>query len=1167
MEDKEYLNYGKLYFIKVGISDDIKNNYFSPLIAINSYSNYIKKFEFIKDKAVAITSNDELILWEQDSKILNSNILFQSEINNKNKDDFLKNYFLLKNPIFVYNKIKMKNISINKTMCLGLDINGNALVWGDNEDGLLGLGYDITSVKSPFIIEELKDIVEISLSENHAVVLNSTGIPFSWGLGKYGELGQERSIYNPFPQQMNTEKLYSKVFCGNLITCFLDLEGHFSYFGVIIRSLNGNKSTITIKNLLNDEQNYDGRTLSFEKVIEELEKDKIIKVVIGNGFIGLLNSSGNVYTLEFNDKLTKLYSKYFCYNITVSNNELYGLAKNNISKNLMNNENHFSEKTNADYYLCKWSSNFETKDSIISDTWSTTIWKIKENFKIDFGYKFLDINNNYQNNMIFLLNTNINDKKENINYNTNLIFQFESEYNDSYNIQYKRVKSRNSTPVNDISINGLNKSRSLSKYLNKTYNNFFNKDNSNIGSFNYLRNNNENNFGLRNNNIRCKNKSNTINIKERNKAYILNIEKNNLDVNNKNDNICNICDDTLELKEKELIKYRNEINNIINNYKNKNKNIRSLNLGNIDKFNENSNKFGKDNSNIINNQGIISKNYYIPNSGRNYKNSLNSKNSNNSKFNNDNFNSNKNNNLNNYNQKDIEEFFGKESSNIIKNDISDIIGTSNTNLNFLSPNIDISNKRYNNFSISTNLMINSNKNNNIINNDTLNLSGGKTIDDKKVPQEFFSNNGDLSPCFSKGQDSLYLINSISTGRIINIDKSNNDFFSDDGNKQSKNNIEIKLDKNELYSISDSDKQQKVKKKQNLNIEIQDSNYKSSIENYYSNKKEINEFKISETDIYNIIDSNKFFFKKFKNKLLKNVQNKFILGRKERSYINKKSLSFNLSNNKIKLEKTFDKTLNKKYESSPNILFTEKKIINFTKQNKVKNKDIDLSEKNQEINKKLTLFNNKYFDILKSNNKNNSKGAKNEINNNFLSKQINSNQSLLSPQDSFGNNDYIYNEGRKTGKFHKLSEDTIKYNKNIENTSLNINKESNNINNDNLNNITDIFDLPLQINSNKSLKRKLNFVKISKNTLDYFLFLIDHCLRKIAFKKCIEEIANYQKNKEKRYAVKMIYRTMKKRIIFYKIKFYRRIRKIYRFILKYEERLKMLEIINNKKIKV
>ena len=37
----------------------------------------------------------------------------------------------------------------------------------------------------------------------------------------------------------------------------------------------------------------------------------------------MFSNSGDVYVLEFNDKLTKLYSKYFCYNITVTNNELY----------------------------------------------------------------------------------------------------------------------------------------------------------------------------------------------------------------------------------------------------------------------------------------------------------------------------------------------------------------------------------------------------------------------------------------------------------------------------------------------------------------------------------------------------------------------------------------------------------------------------------------------------------------------------------------------------------------------------------------------------------------------------------------------------------------------------------------------------------------------------
>ena len=201
MKEETNLNYGKLYFIDV--TQD-KTNLCGKITEINSYSNYIKQFQIIKGKAMGITSNGEMMAWQSDIKDLNSSNLLYSERekgNNEEKNIFKnKINYLLKNPIFIYNKIKLKNLSINKTMCLGLDINGNVLVWGENKDGLLGLVYDITSVKSPFIIEELKDIVEISLSENHAVVLNSLGAPFSWGLGKYGELGQERSIYNPFPQ-------------------------------------------------------------------------------------------------------------------------------------------------------------------------------------------------------------------------------------------------------------------------------------------------------------------------------------------------------------------------------------------------------------------------------------------------------------------------------------------------------------------------------------------------------------------------------------------------------------------------------------------------------------------------------------------------------------------------------------------------------------------------------------------------------------------------------------------------------------------------------------------------------------------------------------------------------------------------------------------------------
>ena len=131
-------------------------------------------------------------------------------------------------------------------MCIGLDVYHNVLVWGQSKEGLLGLGYEITSVETPTLIPKLKEIKEVSLSEYHAVALNINGNAFSWGLGKYGELGLERSIYTPSPQQILTETVYSKVFCGNLITCFIDENGKLYYFGDALNSylIEGGKYTV-----------------------------------------------------------------------------------------------------------------------------------------------------------------------------------------------------------------------------------------------------------------------------------------------------------------------------------------------------------------------------------------------------------------------------------------------------------------------------------------------------------------------------------------------------------------------------------------------------------------------------------------------------------------------------------------------------------------------------------------------------------------------------------------------------------------------------------------------------------------------------------------------------------------------------------------------------------
>ena len=299
-------------------------------------------------------------------------------------------------------------------MCLALDFDSKVMTWGTNSNGLLGLGHDITSITSPIYIEELKDIniSQISLSENHTVVLSYSGIAYSWGLGKYGELGQERTIYIPFPLQMNSDNLYSKVYCYNYVTCFLDFEGHFSYFGVIIRNLEINNLNLTTKNLLEDDSMKDGKTLIHETIIEEIENEKVINVAVGNGFVGLLCENGDLYVLEYKDKLTKLYTKYYCYDIARYNNDIYGLAK--------------TENVDAiNYYLCRWTVNYKTKNLLSGDSWNSTFWKIKGDSEINSNFKFIDIGNAYDNiNMIFICDMNESNEDS-------ISFEFDSEYDDS----------------------------------------------------------------------------------------------------------------------------------------------------------------------------------------------------------------------------------------------------------------------------------------------------------------------------------------------------------------------------------------------------------------------------------------------------------------------------------------------------------------------------------------------------------------------------------------------------------------------------------------------------------------------------------------------------------------------------------------------------------------
>ena len=131
------------------------------------------------------------------------------------------------------------------------------------------------------------------------------------------------------------------------------------------------------------------------------------------------------------------------------------------------------------------------------------------------------------------------------------------------------------------------------------------------------------------------------------------------------------------------------------------------------------------------------------------------------------------------------------------------------------------------------------------------------------------------------------------------------------------------------------------------------------------------------------------------------------------------------------------------------------------------------------------------------------------------------------------NDFNHNEDRKTGKFTFTLDNKQK-------------KEN--------------------VNNYKNEDEKNNGKTTFKNFLLFFCFLVKLYMRKKLFKECILKINEFKKSLDRKYGSKMVYRIIKRRILFFKIKFYRRLKKIRKYYIKYNERLNLFNKRRNSIIK-
>ena len=1356
---KENNSNGKIFFFKTDKSSNPKDN-FSQLLEVNSNFDNLKSLYLTTGKAYGITINNELLEWEFEKKKTKKNISSSnpetSENSQNNTQSSFPNkktdyYFLLSKPSYRFHKMKIKSLALNKTMCLSLDINGNVYVWGQNKDGLLGLGYEVNSVENPTILDGLTEIVDISLSDNHAVALNSSGIPFSWGLGKYGELGLERSIYSPVPQQMNTESIYSRVFCGNLITCFLDFEGHFSYFGVIIKQLGGNSSTVTTKNLLND-QNIDSKSIFLEKEFEELEDQKFKEIVIGNGFIALLGNTGTLFTLEYNDKLTMLYSKYYLYNIVVAKNEIFGLAKDNVkimeNKNDNINENKLINSTNEEkiktnYYLCRWSSKSSSENEVCSDTWISTIWKFKDEFTniIENG-KLLDTNDNrnilllldsdakYSNNLntsvlnpnkklldLSTTNNELSMLDMTMNNNTTItenimmfnlnrkkipekILEYEAEFDDTFNLKYKRTKAKSKSILKDLPYIGTIRSRSVSRILNKSYNasfqnsainlnksNFMNFGNNNISAIgpntstflnkksiliptsnNYKKtsgkiftNNlhNYNNLSNQNNNSKNKNNYFTQNSKS---SFSLNnndISKDNNDIDNNfnisgnnfsasnyknnqkekdNDNV-NIYDQSIDVKERELNKYRSEIDDIIANYKNK-QSIKKNNLLNkygLSKENNINITTQNRQENYINNQNISRDNFLDINIKDQIENSNNKNNFNDINIENDSpfkMDLNKrydaendlNNNIMNISIKDKKNKYDKEKINNNLNLFKRIVQSSekkNPKKNEIMKNIQYyfkinkvnsknRNKRKNYKGIRSENEIEFNMNReetfqNVNNNDIKGKSNSFIINN---PLNLFISNSDISniiptKCLSEGNDILhddeysnedsnnirreenkytnnnFEMNQNNNKKEINIIENNNnlDYFDNElisspafnnGNMQKNrlsdliineaNKNKDKNGKNIGFNLQYNNKNKDIKKEKNNNsnnLAIKSTVYTNTNNNTNKNSRFSfgNNSNIKNNVKQNTINNSNINNNKQENSntnlIIQNINKINLKSDKKENNINAETNKNNINNKEIKdikqnkVKITKNNNINQKMKSldsnQPKNNNIKKYIINNKIPKNLNNQQKNIQNNNKETNKNKNQIKNEEENTEKN------KNFKKQNMEDYNFDDINGDQKIIS---KLNNRKQV--ENNKNNKKVYKQENNNSYEIG-ENNKKNVHNSNNNYTIDNINNNVNYQNEDIDNNS-----------RINKSSVSYFVYVLTKYLQKKCYLLCAYEIANFQKKYEKNLSLKLLFVVIKKRIIFYKIKFFHRYKKIYKYLVKYKKNNNDISGYNQKK---
>ena len=141
-------------------------------------------------------------------------------------------------PQLIKSETRFVSLSFQQNSSLALDDAGNVWSWGYGKYGQLGHGntqgtedIDETDLSAPKQIAGLTDVVAISRSTNHSVVLKADGTVCAFGSNKYGQLGNGNTTHSGSPVCNNGLVDIVQISANGDTTFALNGEGKIWGFG------------------------------------------------------------------------------------------------------------------------------------------------------------------------------------------------------------------------------------------------------------------------------------------------------------------------------------------------------------------------------------------------------------------------------------------------------------------------------------------------------------------------------------------------------------------------------------------------------------------------------------------------------------------------------------------------------------------------------------------------------------------------------------------------------------------------------------------------------------------------------------------------------------------------------------------------------------------------